>query len=123
MSKNTTRLDHDKYFNFFDFIILLFNEHFSKKKRNEMSLTRFFNQLKQILDIAKSNASIFSRIFRFEFKCNKIDVLIKISFNYSNAIRVCFVSSNSLSNSSFFVFLRKFVNDLTILLNFFMYFE
>jgi hypothetical protein len=47
MSKNFTRLNHDKHFNFFDFIILFCNKHFSKEKRDEMLLTRSFDQLRQ----------------------------------------------------------------------------
>jgi hypothetical protein len=47
MSKNLTRLNHDEHFNFFDFIILFCDEHLSKEKRDEMSLIRFFDQLKQ----------------------------------------------------------------------------
>jgi hypothetical protein len=46
MSKNSTRLNHDKHFSFFDFIILLCDKYLSKKKRDEMLLIRFFDQLK-----------------------------------------------------------------------------
>jgi hypothetical protein len=49
MSKNSTRLNHDEHFNFFDFIILLCDEHLSKEERDEMSLIRFFDQLRQDL--------------------------------------------------------------------------
>jgi hypothetical protein len=47
MSKNSTKLNHDEYFNFFDFIILFCDEHLLKEKRDEMSLIRFFDQLRQ----------------------------------------------------------------------------
>ncbi len=49
MSKDTTWFDHCEHFVFFNFIISLRCEHFSRKERDKMSLICFFDQLKQNL--------------------------------------------------------------------------
>jgi hypothetical protein len=49
MSKNSTKFNHDKHFSFFDFIILFCDEHFSKEKRDEMSLLNFIDWRKNEL--------------------------------------------------------------------------